>query len=138
MKKKMLSAFLCAAMAVTLVAGCGAPAADAGKDKGGDSKHPVSTVQYIQQLRNAKRSRNALLLVFYLTESDLFQADLIFINDPRPCKRFLCVSCIRHKHRRASLCFPLFYFYRLQLSAKFKYHSTTLFSVFIAARSYAS
>ena len=31
MKKKMLSAFLCAAMAVTLVAGCGAPAADAGK-----------------------------------------------------------------------------------------------------------
>lgn len=38
MKKKMLSAFLCAAMAVTLVAGCGAPAADAGKDKGGDSK----------------------------------------------------------------------------------------------------
>ena len=42
MKKKMLSAFLCAAMAVTLVAGCGAPAADAGKDKGGDSKKEAS------------------------------------------------------------------------------------------------
>ncbi len=35
-------AFLCAAMAVTLVAGCGAPAADAGKDKGGDSKKEAS------------------------------------------------------------------------------------------------
>ena len=44
MKKKMLSAFLCAAMAVTLVAGCGAPAADAGKDKGGDSKKEASEV----------------------------------------------------------------------------------------------
>ena len=41
MKKKMLSAFLCAAMAVTLVAGCGAPAADAGKDRG-DSKKEAS------------------------------------------------------------------------------------------------
>ena len=48
MKKKMLSAFLCAAMAVTLVAGCGAPAADAGKDKGGDSKKEASEGTYFR------------------------------------------------------------------------------------------
>ena len=69
---------------------------------------------YIKKLWNTESSYHTFLLILNLTESDLFQADLIFINDPRPCKRFLCVSCIRHKHRRASLCFPLFYFYRLQ------------------------
>ena len=38
MKKKIVSVFLCAAMAVTLLAGCGAPAADSSANKGGDSK----------------------------------------------------------------------------------------------------
>lgn len=37
MKKKILSMFLCAAMAVTLIAGCGAPAAETGgNDNTGD------------------------------------------------------------------------------------------------------
>ena len=37
MKKKIVSVFLCAAMAVTLIAGCGAPAAETGGNDGGSS-----------------------------------------------------------------------------------------------------
>ena len=58
MKKKMLSAFLCAAMAVTLVAGCGAPAADAGKDKGGDSKKEASEGHTIMIWEQRKCRKN--------------------------------------------------------------------------------
>ena len=37
MKKKLISVLLCAAMAVTLIAGCGAPAAETGGNEGGES-----------------------------------------------------------------------------------------------------
>ena len=42
MKKKIISVFLCAAMAVTLIAGCGAPAAETGGSEGGDSSSASS------------------------------------------------------------------------------------------------
>ena len=42
MKKKLISVFLCAAMAVTLVAGCGAPAAETGGNEEGSSSETVS------------------------------------------------------------------------------------------------
>ena len=37
MKKKVISVLLCAAMAVTLIAGCGAPAAETGGNEGGET-----------------------------------------------------------------------------------------------------
>ena len=42
MKKRIVSVFLCAAMAVTLIAGCGAPAAETGGTDGGGSSTTAS------------------------------------------------------------------------------------------------
>ena len=42
MKKRIVSVFLCAAMAVTLIAGCGAPAAETGGNDGGGSSTTAS------------------------------------------------------------------------------------------------
>ena len=42
MKKKIISVLLCAAMAVTLIAGCGAPAAETGGNEGGGSSSSTS------------------------------------------------------------------------------------------------